>query len=170
MPTSEARFTNQVNTALPVIKYALQMKDIADRVKQLRNELGLNQEELGRLAGVTKSAVSQWERGLTQPQRDALMALQSRKRINPDWVIHGKGSPFIDVVEGKMHARLPPPSIPLGLHAIVKTDTNTLPPELKQHIDEIIRLWAAGKLSNDKLGLLIKLASPDEPPGEAGNS
>ena len=65
--------------------------DLGERIKQLRERFGLTQAELGKLAGVSKSAVSQWERGLTTPERDALMALKRTRMVSPEWVTHGKG-------------------------------------------------------------------------------
>jgi len=70
---------------------------LKNRIKELRTALRATQEELGKLAGVTKSAVSQWERGLTTPERDALLTLQKKKGINPDWVMHAKGEMFLSV-------------------------------------------------------------------------
>ncbi|MDP1905040.1 MAG: helix-turn-helix transcriptional regulator [Pseudomonadota bacterium] len=67
------------------------MEDLSDRIKKLRKELRLTQEGLGAAAGVTKQAVSQWERGLTAPERDALSRLQKSNRVNPDWVSSGTG-------------------------------------------------------------------------------
>lgn len=68
--------------------------DTGERIKQVRAHLGLSQAELGALAGVSKSAVSQWERGLTLPERDALMALQRARMISAEWVMHGRGNMF----------------------------------------------------------------------------
>ena len=46
--------------------YALpHMQTMGDRIRLLRNAKGLNQEELGRLCGVTGAAVSMWENGAT---------------------------------------------------------------------------------------------------------
>ena len=67
------------------------MKTVADRIRELRRRLQLTQEGLGKFAGVSKSAVSQWERGITEPERDALLAMQRSRGINPEWVAHGKG-------------------------------------------------------------------------------
>ena len=94
MHESEARFTSAVNHAFPDVNYALRMETVADRVKALRNELGVTQEGLGKLAGVSKSAVSQWERGLTEPEWEALRELQRAKNVNPSWVSHGDGEMF----------------------------------------------------------------------------
>ena len=81
------------------------MNDVSDRIRILRKELGLTQHELGKAAGVTKSAVSQWEKGSSIPGRDALLSLQNTFRINPDWVITGQGP--MRASEGEATAELP---------------------------------------------------------------
>jgi len=68
---------------------------VSERIKTLRNKLGIKQPELGRLAGVSKAAVSQWERGLAEPQRDALLELQRKRSVNPLWVARGEGRMFL---------------------------------------------------------------------------
>ena len=45
-------------------------------VRELREALGLTQEELAREIGVTMMAVSRWERGLNKPSRLAYRKLQ----------------------------------------------------------------------------------------------
>ena len=70
------------------------MSDISDRIKELRKTLGLSQEKFGKLAGVSKAAVSQWELGITKPERDALLALRKNKQINTLWVTTGDGDIF----------------------------------------------------------------------------
>ncbi len=71
------------------------MNDIADRVKEIRTRLNLSQAKLGAHAGgVSKSAVHQWEMGVTKPAWEALSALHKSLRINPDWVMRGEGSMF----------------------------------------------------------------------------
>lgn len=69
---------------------------VSERIKQARSKLGLSQTEFGRAAGgVSKAAVSQWERGLTTPERDALMALQRDKALSPEWIMNGHGDMFV---------------------------------------------------------------------------
>ena len=70
------------------------MSDISDRIKELRKTLGLSQEKFGKLAGVSKAAVSQWELGITKPERDALLALRKNKQINTLWITTGDGDIF----------------------------------------------------------------------------
>ncbi|NEV65244.1 helix-turn-helix domain-containing protein [Thiorhodococcus minor] len=66
------------------------MDTVADRVKHLRKQLKLTQTTLGQCAGgISKQAVSQWERGITEPQWEALNALQRACGVNPYWLLHG---------------------------------------------------------------------------------
>jgi transcriptional regulator with XRE-family HTH domain len=56
-----------VNHAVPDVPYSLRgMETMGDRIRQLRQARGLNQPQLAKLVGVTKSAVNQWESGSTQ--------------------------------------------------------------------------------------------------------
>ncbi|MBU2753111.1 helix-turn-helix domain-containing protein [Acidithiobacillus sp. CV18-2] len=71
------------------------MNDIADRIKEIRKQLKLSQAKLGMHAGgVSKSAVHQWEMGVTKPAWEALSALHKSLRLNPDWIMRGEGSMF----------------------------------------------------------------------------
>ena len=73
------------------------MDDIGNRIKEIRNRLKLTQAELGKHAGgLSKSAIHQWENGGTKPAWDALTALRKNLGINPDWVMQGEGSMFLE--------------------------------------------------------------------------
>lgn len=56
----------EVKDAVPSVPYAAYMDTMGDRIRQLRAARNLTQEQLAKLAGVTKSAVSQWENGSTK--------------------------------------------------------------------------------------------------------
>lgn len=71
------------------------MHTVADRIKALRKELGFTQLELGQAAGVSKAAVSQWERDVAKPDRDALLCLRRTQRVSPDWIAYGSGEMFV---------------------------------------------------------------------------
>lgn len=53
----------------------------------------LSQEELGKLCGVSKSAVSQWESGATDPDLKTLLSLKEKLDFSLDWLLTGKGEP-----------------------------------------------------------------------------
>ncbi len=73
------------------------METIADRIKQLRTKhLHCTQKQFGQwCGGVSKSAVSQWERSITEPDSDNLRSLQRKKGVSPAWVRDGTGAIFI---------------------------------------------------------------------------
>lgn len=76
-----------------------------ERIKQRRKTLGYTQTDLGRLAGVTKAAVSFWEVSNTIPNGSNMQALAKALKCSPDWLLSGKGS--IDEIA--------PTSIPIPL-------------------------------------------------------
>lgn len=94
-------FMSVVKHTIPALSMPLDLisarmlhMDTGERIKQARKELGLTQQEFGKLAGVSKAAVSQWENGSTKPERDALMGLRRQRGISPEWIISGKGEMF----------------------------------------------------------------------------
>ena len=46
-----------------------------NRIRELRQEKHLSQEELARLLGVDRSAVARWEAGSNAPRMERLLAL-----------------------------------------------------------------------------------------------
>lgn len=76
---------------------------ISERIKQARAHFDLNQTEFGKVAGgVSKAAVSQWENGLTVPERDALMAMQKNRQISTEWIMTGRGHMLLTDEAGKL--------------------------------------------------------------------
>ena len=58
----------------------MQRDDVAQRVVVLRQALGVTQERLASLIGVTFSTVSRWENGHVRPSRLALTQLRMLAR------------------------------------------------------------------------------------------
>lgn len=53
-------------------------------IRELRKEKGLSQQELAKLCGVHQTAVSQWEKGRTLPDRSSLQVLSKTLGISVD--------------------------------------------------------------------------------------
>ena len=51
------------------------MSEFGKRLRALRTERGLTQEELARQLGVSKSALCMYERGEREPRRETLLAI-----------------------------------------------------------------------------------------------
>jgi len=65
------------------------MNNIANRIKMIRNEFGLNQKEFAERLGVTNAHISRMEKGITTPS-EALMKLMCKEfEINIEWLKSG---------------------------------------------------------------------------------
>lgn len=72
------------------------MSTLAERIKSERKAQGLNQVELGKAVGVSKSSVHQWESGLTRELTgNNLINTAKALKVNADWLSTGKGSKHV---------------------------------------------------------------------------
>lgn len=83
--------------------------NIHQRIRDRRIELGLTQQELAELVGVTQSAVQLWEKedrdGGTAPQRKRLDLLAAQLKVSPDYLATGNSATVIDQKqEGRKYA------------------------------------------------------------------
>lgn len=61
------------------------MKDLSDKIKLLRVEMGLSQKQLGNVLGISDRAVSKWENGISKPSLDNIFKLSSFFRVSPEY-------------------------------------------------------------------------------------
>lgn len=59
----------------------------SERIKELRNSLGINQVEFGRKLHVTKQCISNWENGNIQPSIDMLIKIDETFSVNTDYLL-----------------------------------------------------------------------------------
>ena len=64
--------------------------ETANRLYELRKEKGLSQEELAEKLGVSRQAVSKWERSEASPDTDNLIALAKIYDLSLDELVYGK--------------------------------------------------------------------------------
>ena len=68
------------------------MKTLGERIKEIRIEKGLSQNALGRIIGVSKSSVCQWEKGKTKYMTGSNMINTAQALgVNPRWLESGMG-------------------------------------------------------------------------------
>lgn len=66
------------------------METMGDRIRTLREARKLSQEALGKLVGVTKGAVSQWESGSTKNIKlETFLALLEVLRTDYEYLVYG---------------------------------------------------------------------------------
>ena len=63
------------------------MKIYAERIKYLREEKGLGQEDLAKELGVSASVISRWENGLREPSMSSLIALSKFFHVTIDYIV-----------------------------------------------------------------------------------
>jgi transcriptional regulator with XRE-family HTH domain len=78
---------------------------IAARIKSRREALGLNQSALANAAGVSRSAATQWELGLTSPSFEKTVLLSELLECSPEWLAFG--SKPVEQANGNQHLQLP---------------------------------------------------------------
>jgi transcriptional regulator with XRE-family HTH domain len=103
----------EVKDAVPLVSYAVpRMETMGDRIKQLRVARGYSQEAFGKLVGVTKSAVSQWEDGSSKNVKlQTFLKVLEVLHTDANYLIWGdKRSPNDPSSTGKHRALRPPKS------------------------------------------------------------
>lgn len=63
------------------------MASFGERLKSLRESKGFTQDELAEKVGVTKQAISQYERGVRRPDFDTLSALCDLFNVSSDFLL-----------------------------------------------------------------------------------
>ena len=138
-----------------------------DRLKLIRKELGLTQEELGRKLGITKPAVSMIETG-KQPlsERNKNILIQDLN-VNPDWIESGRGEIFNAPPEIKPFVRRTDNTVPfqsVPLYSVEATaglvplfdDSASFKPVDYIHIPNVPKCDGAIYVAGDSMYPLLK--------------
>lgn len=64
---------------------------IGDRLRTVRKDLKLSQQELGEVLNVKGSAISQMETNIIRPSLDTLILLSEKFSVNLHWLVTGQG-------------------------------------------------------------------------------
>lgn len=82
--------TPHVKNANADSQYAVCVDTMGQRIRALREAQGMSQEQLGKLCGVTRGSISQWEIGLTENIRlPTFLTLCDVLHTDPDFLVHG---------------------------------------------------------------------------------
>lgn len=68
-----------------------------ERIKELRNSLGINQVEFGHRLNVSKQCISNWESGYIQPSIDMLVRIAKTFSVGTDYLLGLSDKPTLDV-------------------------------------------------------------------------
>ena len=70
------------------------MKEIGERIKEVRMKLRLSQQELASELGISQGHLSEVERGIRKPGGEMLNALKHKFNVSLDWLFTGEGMMF----------------------------------------------------------------------------
>ena len=68
-----------------------------ERIKELRNSLGINQVEFGKRINVSKQCISNWESGYIQPSIDMLKRIAETFSVSTDYLLGLDDKPTLNV-------------------------------------------------------------------------
>ena len=74
----------------------------AQRLKQLRKELDIKQDELARACNVKLTAISKYENEIIKPSFDMLSKIGFAYNVNLNWLINEIGSMFIETPQRRL--------------------------------------------------------------------
>ncbi len=63
------------------------MNVISKRIKEIRNENNLTQEEFGKILGVSQDNVSLWEKGKSAPGAFQIIAISKYFKVSADYIL-----------------------------------------------------------------------------------
>lgn len=68
--------------------------EMKDRIRVLRKELCINQEEFGRRLGVARNTIANYETGARTPMEQTIKSICREFNVNSLWLVEGKGEMF----------------------------------------------------------------------------
>lgn len=68
-----------------------------ERIKELRNSLGINQVEFGKRINVSKQCISNWESGYIHPSIDMLKRIAETFSVSTDYLLGLDDKPTLNV-------------------------------------------------------------------------
>jgi repressor LexA len=71
------------------------LKEIGERIRKVRRELNLKQEEMAKRIGMSRASFTRYENGEAVPSRKFLKLLEYEFGINPRWILKGEGEMFL---------------------------------------------------------------------------
>ena len=81
------------------------MKEMNERLAELRATAKLTQNAVAKAVGVSRAAVTQWENGLTKPKGEYIHALAKLYGCTTGFILHGEGSSAGNVIPAPIGLR-----------------------------------------------------------------
>ncbi|MBQ1849846.1 MAG: helix-turn-helix transcriptional regulator [Lachnospiraceae bacterium] len=70
---------------------------VADRIKTLREQVGMTQTALAKQLGITRSSVNAWELGISVPSTQYIIELAALFKVSTDYLLCVDRSAAVDI-------------------------------------------------------------------------
>jgi len=70
---------------------------VADKIKILREKMGITQAELAKQLGVTRSGVNAWEMGISTPSTQCIVKLSQFFNVSTDYLLGASNTASVSV-------------------------------------------------------------------------
>ena len=148
-------------------------RGVAERLREIRESLGLSQGEFAQSIGVHRVTYNNYERGKSEPPLSVIKEIVQRYNVNPTWLLTGEGEPFQE--EGR---RVEVDPEVLELARVLQEEIDRIAEEIAEQFlqdfskrlfeSEILRPTLAHRI---KIRLLEKAKEQKNPPepGQSGS-
>lgn len=70
---------------------------VADKIKHLREQMGITQSDLAKKLGITRSSVNAWELGISVPSTQYIVELAGIFKVSTDYLLGVKSTATVSV-------------------------------------------------------------------------
>lgn len=114
-----------------------------ERIKNIRKDARLTQEEFGSMLGVSRIAVTTYETGRVIPDKSVRLLICSKFNVNESWLETGEGNPYREgLIPTVAHALMRMPAVCSALERILPVLTD----------DDLDRINEIADLISEKFG------------------
>lgn len=131
------------------------METIGSRIKSLRKEKMLTQQQLADYIGVSKTSVIYWEKDETIPKHESLLLLSQKLGVDSNYIMYGEGNFQLQTQSKQFQAQ-----------SENSLSTSNLSPEVEKLINLLKKLDSEDRLNkeiiqhlNTSLELFLKVGN-----------
>jgi len=97
-PKNYATFATSSESAPIARRFYPEPSTIGDRIKSMREVLGMSQRKLAGIIGVSGVCILKWEENTTIPGSDKIIPLSEALNCDPMWLLTGSGASQADAL------------------------------------------------------------------------
>lgn len=123
-----------------------------ERIKELRTTLGLSAEKFGGRIGVTRSAISKMELGVSNVSEQSVLSICREFNVNEEWLRSGTGKMFNDMSQDEELAYIVGQALPTAPDFVKDTfiSLGKLSQEFTPHDWEVVKKFIDTLAGNGK--------------------